>query len=1313
LNFENKIKKILAIDDIDDNLIVLKALIAEAFPMIKFISASSGDEGLALCHREMPDVVLLDIVMPGLDGYEVCKALKSDNLLKFIPVVMITAAKTGRQSRIKALESGADAFLTKPVDESELTAQIRAMLRIKEAEDKMHDEKQQLEELVAQRTEALEKELKQHQTTEEVLRKSESLLRTIIENAPFEIWTRDKNGVGTLENKHLVEHFGSIIGKKPDDSKLSPEVIRLWKSNNKRVFDGEILNDECTYSVKGSVRNFQQILAPIIIDGSVEGIAGFNIDITARKQVEEKVKQNEKLYRTLVETSPDGIGMVDMKCNIITVNQKVCQIFGFQDEAELISARPNFLSFIAPSDLAAASEDIRLRLKDKELVNQEYMAIRKDGTEFPIEIKSSIVSDNQNLPYAFIIIIRNITRRKKIEETQHFLLSAGWTNSGEDFFLSLSRFLANSLDICYVSVDRLLADGLMAQTLSVYSDGRFPDNVTYSLNGTPYGEVVGKSICYFERNIRKLFPQDAVIHEIGAECYVGITLWNSAGKPIGLISLMSRQPFENRSIVESVLHLVAIRAAGELERRDTELELLKSRKAFQNYFNNCSVGMSVTSSEKKWLEVNQSLCRMLGYSKEELGKMTWVDLTYPEDIEKNQDFFIEMTTGKLDQYELDKRFIKKDGSLLYITLSAVCERNPDGSLHHLLASYIDITERKLTEEALKASEVLYRNLVEKLPDGVYKSTHEGTFVSVNPAMVTMLGYDSRDELMAIDIKKELYFDPEDRIRLVSKFVEDKFDVYKMRKKDDSEIWVEDHSWFNTDENGTILFHEGIIRDVSDRKRVEDQLRSLSMAVDQNPVSIVITDTLGHIEYVNPKFSELTGYSPSEVLGKSPGILKSGATTPAEYAEMWKTILSGGEWQGEFINKKKSGEQYFENALISPIKDERGQITHFLAVKEDITGRKKDEIQIRKLSKAIEQSPVSTIITDAGGKIEFVNKAFTTLTQYALDEVVNRPPRIFNHGHTPDADYDLIWQNLREGKVWKGEFLNRRKDRSVYWEDVTISSLMNSEGEISNYILIMDDISGKKIMLDDLIVAKETAEESNRLKSAFLATMNHELRTPLNHILGFSELIMSGVVPEDNVSFASSIQSSGQSLLSIIEGVFELAMVEQANIKLRNQTFSLMDHFMENKASFDNILRTSTKHEQIRLIFKPDTRWLSGYLTADRSKINQVLTNLFKNAVKFTQNGTIEFGYKIENESRLMFYVKDTGIGIPTDKQSIIFDFFRQGDDSSTRVYGGIGIGLAISQKITKILKGELKVVSEPGMGSTFSLTIPVELSEKQ
>lgn len=757
---------------------------------------------------------------------------------------------------------------------------------------------------------------------------------------------------------------------------------------------------------------------------------------------------------------------------------------------------------------------------------------------------------------------------------------------------------------------------------------------------------------------------------------------------------------------------------NELEQRKItgENTLNEGESLLRTLIENSSVGMSVTSPEKKWLEVNQSLCQMLGYSKEELSRLTWVDLTYPEDVEKNRILFDEMTAGRLDRYEIDKRFVRKDGSILYCTLSVVCERNPDGSVHHLLSSYLDvtarqlaeeairrersllrtlidnlpdsiyvkdsecrkiiankadldfmnytseaeiigktdielfpgadgirgyqedlslietglplinqelsfiesngkqhwrvnskfpfydknrkvqglvgigydITERKQIEEALKVSEELNRNLVEKLPDGVYKSTHDGKFVSVNPAIVAMLGYESKEELMAIDIVKDLYFNPEDRDALAPKEAGDGIEVYKLKRKDGFAIWVEDHSWYNTDEKGNILFHEGIMRDVTERMSVEEKLRILSLTVEQNPASI--------------------------------------------------------------------------------------------------------------------------IITDATGKIEFVNNAFTKLTQYKQDEVINKSPRIFNRGHIPDAYFDSMWEVLMAGKVWKGEYQNRRKDKTSYWEDVTISSLMNSKGAISNFIIIMDDISENRKMLDDLISAKETAEESNRLKSAFLAMMNHELRTPLNHILGFSELIMSGVAPEDNISFASSIQTSGQNLLSIIEGVFDMALVEQAKIKLSKQTFSLMDHFMENKASFDNILRTSARQEQIQLIFRPDTHWLSSYVTADRSKINQVLTNLFKNAVKFTHKGTIEFGFKIENESNLVFYIKDTGIGIPKEKQGIIFDFFRQGDDSYTRVYGGIGVGLAISHKIAKILRGEIKVVSEPGQGSVFSLTLPVELS---
>ena len=256
-----------------------------------------------------------------------------------------------------------------------------------------------------------------------------------------------------------------------------------------------------------------------------------------------------------------------------------------------------------------------------------------------------------------------------------------------------------------------------------------------------------------------------------------------------------------------------------------------------------------------------------------------------------------------------------------------------------------------------------------------------------------------------------------------------------------------------------------------------------------------------------------------------------------------------------------------------------------------------------------------------------------------------------------------------------------------------------------------DISDLKKTQQELIKAKEKAQESDRLKSTFLATVNHELRTPLNHILGFSELIKSGADSEDSKSFANDIQKSGKDLLTIIEDVFDLILVEEAKIKIRRQSFLLADQFLENKSALESILQSSGKEDQITLIFKPENKTQSGYYVADKGKINQVLVHLFKNAVKFTSSGAIEVGFRVLNDNQLIYYIKDTGIGIAEEKLSVIFDFFRQGDDTLTRAYGGLGIGLAISLRITKLLNGSLTVESEPGKGSTFYFAVPVEVSE--
>src|ERR1035437_593133 len=219
---ETKIIKILAIDDNYSNLVVLKALLEEAFPFAEFIAAQSGRTGIGLCIDHRPDLILLDIVMPGMDGYEVCSMLKSDELFKNIPIVMVTAAYTDREGRIKAIEAGADGFLTKPLDESELIAQVRAMLRIKEAEDRKLDEKERLETLVKERTEALLTELSERKKAEGKLQEIYNFNNTLLKTIPFGMNIVDDKGTILFQNEIFKEHFGSkAMGKKSKARNIS------------------------------------------------------------------------------------------------------------------------------------------------------------------------------------------------------------------------------------------------------------------------------------------------------------------------------------------------------------------------------------------------------------------------------------------------------------------------------------------------------------------------------------------------------------------------------------------------------------------------------------------------------------------------------------------------------------------------------------------------------------------------------------------------------------------------------------------------------------------------------------------------------------------------------------------------------------------------------------------------------------------------------------------------------------------------------------------------------------------------------------
>lgn len=344
--------KILAIDDNSDNLIVLKELIIEAFPGTVYISSDSGMKGLALCQTEKPDVILLDIVMPGMDGYKVCEKLKSDARLRHIPVIMITANRTDKESRVKALEAGADAFLPKPVDESELRAQIKAMLRIKESEDLKKEEKQRLEDIVLDRTEALEMELADRKKAEnkliqsldkitrnkqaimnlmedlktemevrkvmeENLQNERNLLRTLIDNLPDTIFILDQDGRKVIANREDLKNIGysteaEVLGK--NDMELFPgEVGVRGHSDNLTVIktlNPIIDREEYFFSGEGSIRWLLTSKFPLYdANGNVKGLFGTGHDITNRKKAEEDIKLKNRELQFLNKLATEVAGM--------------------------------------------------------------------------------------------------------------------------------------------------------------------------------------------------------------------------------------------------------------------------------------------------------------------------------------------------------------------------------------------------------------------------------------------------------------------------------------------------------------------------------------------------------------------------------------------------------------------------------------------------------------------------------------------------------------------------------------------------------------------------------------------------------------------------------------------------------------------------------------------------------------------------------------------------------------------------------------------------------------------------------------------
>ena len=351
---------------------------------------------------------------------------------------------------------------------------------------------------------------------------------------------------------------------------------------------------------------------------------------------------------------------------------------------------------------------------------------------------------------------------------------------------------------------------------------------------------------------------------------------------------------------------------------------------------------------------------------------------------------------------------------------------------------------------------------------------------------------------------------------------------------------------------------------------------------------------------------------------------------------------------------------------------------------------------------IEQSPSIIVLTDVFGRIKYTNPKFTEITGYELKEVFGKNPRILKSGEKTSSEYKELWKTISSGEEWRGEFHNRKKNGDFYWEYASISPLKNTKGKITHYLAIKEDITERKRMIVELKKAKEGAEVANHIKSRFLANISHELRTPMNAILGLSKMLVnksSHNLTERQIKALKMIDQSGKRLLALINNILDMAKIEAGKVEVDLEEFYLEDLITEIEYFTRGILKKNIDFEILKCEGVPVK------LYSDRKKIIQILVNLISNAVKFTLEGKIEFGINKKEES-IVFYVKDTGIGISEADLDIIFEDFNQVDAGHKKNYEGTGLGLAISKRIADLLNGDILVESEVDKGSIFSLAIP-------
>jgi len=1097
----------------------------------------------------------------------------------------------------------------------------------------------------------------------EELKATQFYTRSLIESNIDALMTTDSVGMITDVNHQMEELMGSkranLIGTAFKnyftDPKIAEEGIRLV------LREGNVTNYELTaLSTSGKMTVVSYNASTFRdADGKLQGVFAAARDITAQKALETQLRESQAYNRGLIEASVDVLITVDPDGLISDVNEQLSRMSGYSRQ-ELIGTP--FADYFLDSDRATAG--VKETFQNSVVTDYVLKLSKRDGKEVLVSFNASVFKDPSGEVRGIFASARDITEQSRLQAQ-----------------LVIER--AYNRGLIEASLDGLITVDPMITITDV-------NETMCRMSGYTREELVGSLFTKYFIDASRASEGVRLTLDKGKVTNYELTLRAKDGSE----SLVSFNAAIFKDAAGSVRGIFA--SARDVTEQAGLQKQLAEERAYNRGLIEASLDGLITVDEKMAItDVNETMCRMAGRSRSQLVGSSFA--SYFSEPERAEDGVrLTFKQGAVTNYVLT--LLATTGQQVPVSFNAAVFKDPSGNVRGIFASARDITYRVRLEEQLREQQTYLRGLIESSIDGLITVDSEGFITDLNEQMCRMTGY-FREELIGSSFKS--YFTEPERadIGVRRTFAENVVANYELilKTKAGRKATISfNASVFRTAE-GRVQGIFASARDISEQARLQSQLteqqaynRSL---IEASADALFVISPDGTITDVNEEATRFTGYSRKHLLNSR--FADYFTETDRARKGVAQTLLESRVLAYELMFITRYGRRIAVSFNAGVFTDNAGQAIGILAGARDITAQKELEKQLRSqqfYTRSLIESNIDALMTtDPIGIITDVNQQMAALTGYSSEELIGTPFK--NYFTDPQRAEEGIKLVLSENKVTNYELTARHKDGVETVVSYNAATFYDRDHKLQGVFAAARDVTERKSF-------ELSLQAANQMKSEFLATMSHEIRTPMNAIIGMSHLALQTGLNARQRNYIEKVHRSGNNLLGIINDILDFSKIEAGKIEMEATDFDLED-VME---QLSNLLGIKLDGKEIEMLFDiADDVPMS--LVGDPLRLGQVLTNLGSNAIKFTEKGEVVIGIKKvaqTNESvELQFWAKDTGIGMTPEQCVKLFQSFSQADASTTRKYGGTGLGLVISKNLIDRMNGRIWVESTPGQGSIF------------